>query len=46
MDHKGREVIKPRFAYILPFDGGLAWVTDDKVYGYIDKTGQFIWRLK
>lgn len=44
MDHKGREVIKPRFAYIHPFDGGLAWVTDDEVYGYIDKRGQFVWQ--
>jgi len=44
MDHKGREIIKPRFAYIYPFDGGLAWVTSDEASGYIDKGGQFVWK--
>lgn len=51
MDQKGRVVIEPRAVNIAePFSGGLARVfvkgdegsSDD--YGYINKTGQFIWR--
>lgn len=51
MDQKGRVVIEPRAVNIAgPFVGGLAQVyvkggegsSDD--YGYINKTGQFVWR--
>jgi len=53
MDRTGRVVIEPReFNKIGPFLGGLARVfvkgdegsLDD--YGYIDKTGKFVWRSK
>jgi WG repeat protein len=53
MDRKGHVVIEPRaFNIIGPFLGGIARVfvkggegsSDD--YGYIDKTGQFVWRSK
>lgn len=53
MDRKGHVVIEPRaFTKIEPFVGGIARVlvtgnegsSDD--YGYIDKTGQFVWRSK
>ena len=53
MDRAGRVVIEPReFTRIGPFLGGIARVfvkgdegsSDD--YGYINKTGQFIWRSK
>ena len=53
MDRKGHVVIEPRaFTKIGPFVGGIARVlvkgnegsSDD--YGYIDKTGQFVWRSK
>ena len=44
MDKTGGEAIKPMFSYIHPFDGGLAWVTSDEAYGYIDRGGRFIWK--
>ena len=53
MDRSGKVVIEPReFNKVGPFLGGLARVyvkgsegsSDD--YGYINKTGQFIWRSK
>lgn len=53
MDRKGQVVIEPReFTKIGPFLGGIARVfvkgdegsSDD--YGYINKTGQYIWRSK
>ena len=53
MDRKGNVVIEPRaFNKVGPFVGGIARVlvtgnegsSDD--YGYINKTGQFIWRSK
>lgn len=58
MDRRGRVVIKPRgedeFGILTPFVGGVAMVffyekteagTASK-YGYIDKSGRFIWRSK
>jgi hypothetical protein len=53
MDRNGKVVIEPRqFNKVGPFIGGIARVyvrggegsSDD--YGYINKTGQFIWRSK
>lgn len=53
MDRKGKVVIEPRrFNKVGPFVGGIAQIyvsgnegsSDD--YGYINKTGQFIWRSK
>jgi hypothetical protein len=54
MDRNGKVVIEPRYNNALPFAGGIARVfngpkmisptylyTDD--YGYIDRTGKFIW---
>ena len=53
MDRTGKVVIEPKeFNKIGPFLGGLAriYVKGDEVvsddYGYINKTGQFIWRSK
>jgi hypothetical protein len=53
MDQKGHVVIEPRaFTKIGPFLGGLArvFVQGDEGssndYGYINKTGQFVWRSK
>jgi len=53
MDRSGKIVIEPReFNKVGPFVGGLArvYVKGDEGsssdYGYIDKTGQFIWRSK
>lgn len=53
MDQRGKIVIEPReFNKVGPFVGGLArvYVKGDEGsssdYGYINKTGQFIWRSK
>jgi hypothetical protein len=58
MDQRGEIVIKPRdyheFGTLNPFSGGVAlvysYLTTGSVtkrhYGYIDKTGHFIWRSK
>ena len=54
MDRKGEVVIEPReFNKAEPFSGGLARVHvkgfegyPEEDYGYIDKTGQFVWRSK
>jgi hypothetical protein len=53
MDRRGKIVIEPRaFNKVGPFVGGLARVYVDgderqsNDYGYINKTGQFIWRSK
>jgi hypothetical protein len=52
MDQKGHVAIKPReFNQVGPFVGGVAWVEMrdlgmEQDYGYIDKTGRFIWQSK
>lgn len=54
MDHNGVEVIKPVFSNPSIFVGGLAFVIfyekpatqEGRTIGYIDKTGQFIWKSK
>jgi hypothetical protein len=51
MDKQGKVVVKPeKFKRLGPFIGGVAWVdfswTANQDYGYIDKQGRFIWRLK
>lgn len=52
MDQKGNVAIEPReFNQVGPFAGGVAWVEIkdmgmEQDYGYIDRTGRFIWRSK
>jgi hypothetical protein len=43
IDRTGRIVIKPQFDDSLYFTNGLAGAEDDKKFGYIDRTGKFVW---
>jgi hypothetical protein len=43
IDSNGHWVIEPRFDSAEPFSGALAWVYLDKVRGYIDRTGTFVY---
>jgi WG containing repeat len=47
MDKKGKIVINPTFRNASSFVGGAAFVvTDENKWGWIDKTGAFIWKSK
>jgi WG containing repeat len=44
IDKTGKVVIKPRFQIVSQFNSGLAFVQCENGDGYIDKTGNIIWR--
>lgn len=47
IDKTGKMIIAPRFVDCATFSGGLARVTEDperRQYGYINKTGTFVWK--
>jgi hypothetical protein len=46
IDHTGKFVIKPQFQMATPFVNGLAQVTANGEFGYIDKSGTFVWKAK
>ncbi|NJM46880.1 MAG: WG repeat-containing protein [Alkalinema sp. RU_4_3] len=46
MDAQGKIVIEPRFDSVLSFSNSRAYVTLGTDQGYIDRSGQFIWRSK
>lgn len=46
IDKTGKIVIKPQFHIVKQFNSGLAFVSYEDGVGYIDKTGNFIWRGK
>jgi hypothetical protein len=46
IDKTGKVVIKPEFWQVNQFNGGLAFVSYENGVGYIDKTGNSIWRDK
>jgi len=51
IDKIGKVIIKPQFGFTRGFTEGIAYVAfkDTKnvyKYGFIDKTGKFIWREK
>lgn len=43
INKKGKWAIPPIFDIAYPFKGGLARVSIDEKWGYIDKTGNFVW---
>src|SRR5204863_7789187 len=47
IDTAGRMVIEPQFDFAAPFFDGLALVhvgTEDAKTGYVDKTGNYVWK--
>ena len=44
IDDEGKVVIKPRFDKVFDFFDGLALVWAGEEYGYLDKTGSFVWK--
>jgi hypothetical protein len=45
IDKIGQMVIEPQFDIVYPFANGLARVEVDDEFGYIDKTGNYVWGL-
>lgn len=41
---KGKVIVRPKFDYAEDFQGGLAYVEVDDVTGYIDESGNFVWK--
>jgi hypothetical protein len=46
IDHTGKFVIAPQYIAASSFHNGLAQVASKGETGYIDKTGQFVWKTK
>ena len=47
IDPAGKWAISPRFAWVRPFTGGLAWVGEPGARGaYIDAAGRVVWASK
>jgi hypothetical protein len=46
IDHTGNFVIKPQFQHAAPFVQGLAQVLLNGEAGYIDRSGNFMWKIK
>jgi WG containing repeat len=44
MNTTGKVMIEPRFDTALPFTNQRSYVTIKNEQGYIDRTGEFIWR--
>ncbi len=46
VNKKGAFVIPEQFEIALPFKNGLAYVKHKGQFGYINQSGEFVWRLK
>ena len=45
LDRDMHEVIRPRFTSVTSFKDGLAWVSEEGCTGYINRAGEYVWRL-
>lgn len=48
IDTMGNWLIKPKFTNVNPkgFQNGLLYVEIDAIYGYVDRTGEFVWQAQ